>query len=237
MASTRWVISDSGLPKPGFASRSMPPTPRSTIARSIARAVDRVLHDVRPSGLLGGAEADAVDLDVVRMAVAAVVVVDGDEVGLLLGQDRGEAVGPPGRRRPARSTTAGRWSPRPSSRSRCSRGTRPARRRGPRPSRSTPRCGAGSAARRRRARPGTGSPSSPRVAKTRTTRWPADAARASVPATPIDSSSGWAWKLTIVAMAARYRSPRPTPPVVARSPVWGARGHSSGPKTPWSGAI
>src|SRR5437870_13248222 len=44
------------------------------------------------------------------------------------------------------------------------------------------------------------SPCSPLVALTSTTRWPAAAAVASVPPVAMASSSGWAWKLTRVAM-------------------------------------
>ena len=37
-----------------------------------------------------GAQADVVHLDVVGMAVAAALVVDGEDLGVLLAQDRGE---------------------------------------------------------------------------------------------------------------------------------------------------
>ena len=52
--------------------------------------------------------------------------------------------------------------------------------------------------------PGTGSPSSPRVAKTSTTRCPAAAARASVPPEAMASSSGCAWKETMVPTRRAY---------------------------------
>ena len=59
--------------------------------------------------------------------------------------------------------------------------------------------------------PGTGSPSSPRVAKTRTTRWPAAAARASVPPAAMASSSGCAWKETMVPTPRAYAGGRERP--------------------------
>ena len=55
-------------------------------------AVHRRLVDARRAGDLGGADADPVHLDVVGMAVAAVVVVDGEHVGVLFVQDAGEAL-------------------------------------------------------------------------------------------------------------------------------------------------
>src|SRR5262245_59670831 len=45
------------------------------------------------------------------------------------------------------------------------------------------------------------SPSSPPVAYTTTTRCPSSTARASVPDVMMHSSSGWAWKATMVAIA------------------------------------
>ncbi len=53
-------------------------------------AVERLLVDPRRPGELTGAHADAVHLHVVGVSVAAVVVVHGEHVGLLLGEDRGE---------------------------------------------------------------------------------------------------------------------------------------------------
>src|SRR5882757_2973510 len=58
------------------------------------------------------------------------------------------------------------------------------------------------------------SPFSPRVATTRTTRWPSSAALRITPPTPIDSSSGWAWNVTRVAMPAPYARA----PTVGRGP-------------------
>ena len=49
--------------------------------------------------------------------------------------------------------------------------------------------------------PSATSPRSPPVAITTTTRWPAAAAFAIVPPQAIASSSGWAWKLSRVAMS------------------------------------
>ena len=125
------------------------------------------------AGQLGGPAPDPVDLDVVGVAVAAVVVVDGEHVGVAPRGGSRPAARPPRRRRPARSTPGCRWWARPSSRSPRSRGTRPARRRGSRPTRCVSAPGARHSGSPSRARPGTGSPCSPRVATTSTTRWPA----------------------------------------------------------------
>ena len=56
-------------------------------------AVEGRLEDVLGAGHLGGPDADPVDLDVVGMAVSTVVVVDGQDVGLLLGEDGGQSLG------------------------------------------------------------------------------------------------------------------------------------------------
>ena len=47
----------------------------------------------RRAGEVGGAVPDAVDLDVVGVAVAAVPVVQDDDVGVLLAEDRGQPLG------------------------------------------------------------------------------------------------------------------------------------------------
>ena len=114
------------------------------------------------------------------------------------------AAAPPAARRPRRpgpGRTGWRRAGRARARARCrcrrSRATRPARRRGRRPSAAPPRS-------RRSPRPpsrrisAAASPAPPSVASTRTTRWPAAAARAIVPAVSSASSSGWAWNATIV---------------------------------------
>ena len=62
-------------------------------------AVRRRLVDALVPGELGGAHADAVHLDVVGVAVAAVVVVDGEHVGVLLVEDARRAGPRPRRRR------------------------------------------------------------------------------------------------------------------------------------------
>src|ERR671910_2725486 len=61
--------------------------------------------------------------------------------------------------------------------------------------------------------PSGNSPCSPRVAYTTTTRWPSSTARASVPAWVMHSSSGWAWKATIVTIPLPYQIPAGPPPV------------------------
>ena len=56
-------------------------------------AVHRGLEHARRAGQLGGPHADPVHLDVVGVAVAAVVVVDREHVGLLVAEDRGQPLG------------------------------------------------------------------------------------------------------------------------------------------------
>ena len=55
--------------------------------------VHRLLENPWCAGQLGPQQADPVDLDVVGMAVVAIVVVDGEHVGPLLAQDRGQPLG------------------------------------------------------------------------------------------------------------------------------------------------
>ncbi len=70
-----------------------------------ASRLKRDLEALRRAGQVGGPVPDAVDLDVVGVAVAAVPVVEHDDVGVLLAEDRGQPlgglvdVGPPERRR------------------------------------------------------------------------------------------------------------------------------------------
>ena len=160
-----------------------------------------------------GPRPDPVHLDVVAVAVAAVGVVGGQHVGLLLDQDGGQAAG--GLDRVGRPRTGwssrpqppwpavprpGPASGRPRARSRVGVAqplqpghaqdawpSAPAR---PSAGRPGPRRGPGS-----RHPP---APTSPRVATTSTTRWPAAAALAMVPAVSSASSSGCAWKHTSV---------------------------------------
>ena len=152
-------------------------TPRSLAdAADDVVAVHRRLVDARRlRGQLGGAVADAVHLDVVRVAVAAVVVVDREHVGVLFVEDRGEPagrlvdVGRPERARDCRSRAC------PSSPSRRSRGTRHAARPGSRLTLASPPRGAATAAPPRR-----GNPRAPR----RSRPWSRPRARRDGPATP-----------------------------------------------------
>ena len=139
--------------------------------------VQRRLVDPIHPGHLGRPHPDPVDLDVVGVAVVAVLVVDGEGVGPFLGQDAGQA----GRRFvDRRLPEAGRDPRSPSYRSCRSRGTRgspPGPRRGWRPPRPAPSACRSPSVSPGARKPSATSPTSPAVAVTSTTRWPASAAR------------------------------------------------------------
>ena len=99
----RWVMTDAGWPKFSSSISGASASPRSNSPDSIRARMSSMMKSrfmvamkrVRRPGQLGGPTADPVDLDVVGVAVAAVVVVVGEDVGLLLVEDRGPGAGPP----------------------------------------------------------------------------------------------------------------------------------------------
>ena len=56
-------------------------------------SIHRRFEDALDAGKLGGAMADGVDLDVIRVPVVAVPVVDRHDIGVLLAEDLGQALG------------------------------------------------------------------------------------------------------------------------------------------------
>ena len=138
-------------------------------SRKCSRLVGRRV-DAWGAGERGGASTDDVHLDVVGVAVAAALVVDGEHVGVLLAEERrrGGRRPPPRRRRRTRRRRRW-WAHRPCP-SRGTAGTRPARRRAPRPRRALPARVVRRAASSGSSTPSSTSPRSPRVANTSTTR-------------------------------------------------------------------
>ena len=87
-------------------------------------AVHRRFVHVGHVGELGRPDADPMDLDVVGVAVAAVVVVDGEKVGVVPLAGSPPTAAQPPQYRPARSMTGRRWSGRRSSPNPGTRGKR-----------------------------------------------------------------------------------------------------------------
>ena len=205
LTSTAVVIRSARTPKVSRNGRCSSGMSRPNVVGAIGErqhvvAVHRGHEHAWRAGRVGGAQPHAMDLDVVGVAVSAVLVVGGEDLGLLVVEDGRQSrrglvdVGLP-------ETPRGRrwWARRPYP-SRGSRGTRGVPRRGPRRRRPVPRPVGPPGSRPGPRTPSGTSPSSPRVAVTSTTRWPSAAIRAIVPPVWIASSSGWAWKNTAVAI-------------------------------------
>ena len=212
--STPWVSSARGRVGARRAAGELgrqPADQRAPAGRPAAAAPGRRWPPARPASRPARRRgADPVHLDVVGVAVAAGGVVDGQHVGALLAQDRGQPLG--GHAGVGAGERAARRAGRPAGHPGVgvARATPPGRT--PSASAAAPQL-----ARRRRAelgpvpRPSAASPASPPVATTSTTRCPSAAARASVPPVSNASSSGCAWNDTSVyGTATHLPGPGPT---------------------------